>query len=362
MKFFMPTEVLIGKNIVKENSERFKAFGKKALIVTGKSSSKKNGSLDNIIEVLTFNKIDYIIFDEVEENPSVETVCIASELGKKENVDFIIGVGGGSPIDASKAISIMIKNKDLTKDTIFTEEKLDGIPLIAVPTTCGTGTETTQYSILTDNKEKIKRNLGQEVFPKLSLLDPLYTMNMPLETTRNTAMDALSHIIEGYLNTNSTIITDGIVKIALEEFSKAIDGLIKGNLSFEDRESLAIASNLAGIIIAHTGTSLPHGLGYALTYNKGVPHGLANGCLYIEYLKVFKNREKVDNIYKLLGFRNENELEDFLRIIGKAEVNVTEGELKSYTKEFLKNKSKLKNHPEDITEEEIYLIYKNSLL
>ncbi|MGL4848231.1 MAG: iron-containing alcohol dehydrogenase family protein [Clostridium sp.] len=362
MKFFMPTEVFIGENVILKNKERFENLGEKALIVTGKNSSKQNGSLKEIEDVLNENNIKYIIFDKVEENPSVQTVVKAGDLGRNEKVDFIIGIGGGSPIDAAKAIGVYILNTDLTEETLFTTRKLKGLDVIAVATTAGTGTETTQYSILTDNENKTKRNLGQEIFPKLAFVDPRFMMGMNIQTTRNTAIDALSHIVEGYLNTNANKITDGLVKVALGIFSKSIDGLKKGALTIEDRENLAIASNIGGMIIAQTGTSLPHGLGYALTYNKKLPHGLANGCLYREYLKVFKKREKVDALHEMMGMGSLDELCDFIEEMMNIELEITKEEIEEYTSSFMGNKDKLKNHPEEISYEEVYNLYFKSLM
>ncbi|MDO4535586.1 MAG: iron-containing alcohol dehydrogenase family protein [Clostridium perfringens] len=362
LKFFMPTKVLIGKDVVLNNSNLLKEFGTKALIVTGRSSSKKNGSLDNVISALKKENIGYIIFDEIEENPSVESVVKAADLGKSENVDFIIGIGGGSPIDASKAIGVMIKNKDLTGETLFSIETLESIDIVAVPTTAGTGTETTQYSIITDHKNKTKRNLGQSIFAKLALVDASYMMGMNANITRNTAFDAVSHIVEGYLNTNANLITDGLCEKALSVWGECIPSLLKGEFTLSDREKLMLASNMAGIIIAQTGTSIPHGMGYPLTYFKNVSHGLANGCLYKEYLKVFKNREKVNNIYKCLGLKSYEELEDIIDKLTKINIDVSEEELRVWSRDFAANKGKLKNHPESITEKEIFEIYKNSLI
>ena len=362
LKFFMPTKVLMGKDIVLNNSNLLSEFGNKALIVTGKYSSKKNGSLDDVVSVLKKENIDYAIFDEIEENPSVESVVKAAELGKKENVDFIVGIGGGSPIDASKAIGVMIKNKDLTGETLFSTEVLESIDIVAVPTTAGTGTETTQYAIITDHKNKTKRNLGQSIFAKLALVDASYMMGMNESITRNTAFDALSHIVEGYLNTNANLITDGLCEKALSVWGECIPSLLKGEFSLSDREKFMIASNMAGTIIAQTGTSLPHGMGYPLTYFKNVSHGLANGCLYKEYLKVFKNREKVNNIYKCLGLKSYEEFEDIIGKLTTINIEITEEELRVWSKDFAGNKAKLKNHPENITEEEIFKIYRNSLI
>ena len=362
LKFYMPTKVLMGKNIVLNNSNLLKKFGEKALIVTGRHSSKKNGSLDDVVSALKKENIEYVIFDEIEENPAIESVVKAAEVGKKENVDFIVGIGGGSPIDASKAIGVMIKNEDLTEETLFSTKVLESIDIVAVPTTAGTGTETTQYAILTDHKNKTKRNLGQSVFAKLALVDASYMMGMNVDVTRNTAFDALSHIVEGYLNTNANLITDGLCEKALKIWGQCIPALLKGEFTYEDREKLMIASNIAGTIIAQTGTSLPHGMGYPLTYFKHLPHGIANGCLYKEYLKVFKNREKVQDIYKYLGLKSYEEFEDVIDKLTKIDIDITEDELKIWSRDFAENKAKLKNHPEEITEEEIFKIYKNSLI
>ncbi len=362
LKFFMPTKVLIGKGAVLNNSNLLKEFGRKALIVTGKYSSKKNGSLDDVVSALKKEDINYIIFDEIEENPSVESVVKAAEIGKKENIDFIIGIGGGSPLDASKAIGVMIKNKDLTGDSLFSSKVLESIDIVCVPTTAGTGSETTQYAIITDHKNKTKRNLGQSIFAKLALVDARYMLDMNENITRSTAFDALSHIIEGYLNTNANLITDGLCEKALGVWGECIPSLLNGEFTLADREKLMLASNMAGIIIAQIGTSLPHGMGYPLTYFKGISHGLANGCLYKEYLKAFKNREKVNNIYKCLGLKSYEEFEEVIGKLTKINIEVTEEELKKWSQDFAQNKTKLKNHPENITEEEIFQIYKNSLI
>lgn len=360
-KYFMPTRVLMGKNIIIENYNEFKSFGKKAYIVTGKNSAKVNGALNDIIEALDLAKIKYVIFDEVEENPSLETIERASKIGEIEKVDFIIGIGGGSPIDASKVIAIMIKNKGLTKDNILEAENLSALEVISVPTTSGTGTETTQYAIVTDNKNKTKVNFGQIVFPKISFLDAKYSEFMTLKTTLNTAVDALSHIVEGYLNVNANVITDSLAEKAIKLWGECIDELVCGEISYNIREKLMISSTMAGIIIAQTGTSIPHGMGYPLTYFKNIPHGLANGCLYVEYLKVFKNREKVENIYRLLGLKSHNELENLLYKFTKVDMEISDEEIKSYTDSMWKNQGKLKNHPEKVSYEELYNIYYRSL-
>ncbi len=148
-KYIMPTQIYFGKDVVLKNKEVFSTIGSKALIVTGRSSAKKNGSYDDVKKALIETGIEYVLFDEVEENPSLETIEKGSNIGKDNNVDFVIGIGGGSPMDAAKAMAVFIKNPEINKDNIFSSGKLKSIPVVAVPTTSGTGSEVTQYSIVT---------------------------------------------------------------------------------------------------------------------------------------------------------------------------------------------------------------------
>lgn len=358
----VPTEVLFDKDIIKNNCEKFDELGDVALIVIGKKSAKINGALSDILNALDLSNKDYYIFDKVEENPSIETIELASKLGRTVKADFIVGIGGGSAIDASKAIAFMIKNLNVNKKNIFNQKKLSSIPVIAVPTTAGAGSEVTQYSIVTDNNKKCKRNLGQEIYPKIAFIDPKYTKGLNIEISRNTAMDAFSHIVEGYLSKNATEYTDKLALKALKIWAEVSDNLLCGNLTENDRENLMVASTIGGAIISKTGTSIPHCMGYPLTYYKNVPHGLANLCLYNEYLDSFKDRKKVNNIVSILGFTSLKDLKKFINSLLEININVTKEEIKKYTDEVFKNKEKLKNHIEDLNYDDLYNIYYKSLI
>ncbi|MBU5455234.1 iron-containing alcohol dehydrogenase family protein [Caproiciproducens sp. MSJ-32] len=359
--YSMPTKVYFGKDVILKNKEVFSSIGRKALIVTGRNSAKRNGSYNDVVKALSDSRIDYILFDEVEENPSLETIEKGSIIGKDNNVDFVIGIGGGSPMDASKAIAVFIKNPEVKKDNIFSQKQLKSIPVIAIATTSGTGSEVTQYSIVTSNKEKTKKNLGQSVFPVAAFLDSKYTFDLPYEITVNTAIDAFTHLVEGYLNTNSNYMSEIYGEKGFELFKYCFKKLINKELDSNFRNKVMLASTLAGIQIAQTGTSLPHGMGYPLTYFKGLPHGLANGVLTIEYLKSFKDKSKINRMLNLLGM-NLEELEDIFNKLINVNIEITEEEIINYSKSFVSNKSKLKNHTEKVELEDIIQIYKKSLL
>lgn len=361
-KYSMPTKIYFGEESVLKNKEVFNNIGHKALIVTGRSSAKKNGSYDDIVKALSEMGIEHILFDEVEENPSLETIEKGSTIGKTNNVDFVIGIGGGSPMDASKAMAVFIKNPEINMDNIFDGKQLESIPVVAVATTSGTGSEVTQYSIVTSNKEKTKKNLGQSIFPVAAFLDSKYTFNLPYNITVNTAIDAFTHLVEGYLNTNSTYMSELYGERGFDLFKYCFEKLVNKDLDKEFRSKVMLASALAGIQISQTGTSLPHGMGYSLTYFKGLPHGLANGVLTIEYLRTFKDKTKVNKMLNILGLNTLNELEEIFTKLFKVDIDITTEEIIEYSQTFVSNKSKLKNHPEEVSLEDVVRIYSKSLL
>ena len=155
MKLYMPTKVYNEKGCVRQHSQELAALGTKALLVTGKHSSRVNGSLQDVKDALNREQVSYVVFDGIEENPSVATVMRATALGLSEKVDFVIGIGGGSPMDASKAIALMIANPEKKADFLYETDAAvkqaanKALTVAAVPTTAGTGSEVTPYAILT---------------------------------------------------------------------------------------------------------------------------------------------------------------------------------------------------------------------
>lgn len=361
-KYSMPTKIYFGKDSILINKEVFSSIGSKALIVTGRNSAKKNGSYDDVVRALSEVGVKHVLFDQVEENPSLETIEKGGNIGKTNNVDFIIGIGGGSPMDAAKAMAIFIKNPEININNIFCGKQLESIPVVAVATTSGTGSEVTQYSIVTSNKEKTKKNLGQSIFPVAAFLDSKYTFNLSYDITVNTAIDAFTHLVEGYLNSNSTYISDLYGERGFELFKYCFEKLISKNLDDEFRDKVMLASTLGGMQISQTGTSLPHGMGYPLTYFKGLPHGLANGVLTIEYLKSFKNKTKIKKMLNILKLNSLEELEEIFKKLLNMNIQVTEAEIIEYSKALVSNKAKLKNHPEEVSLDDIVEIYSKSLL
>lgn len=352
MYLFMPTLVYSEKSCVKNHFREITLTGKKAMIVTGKHSSRKNGSLDDVSAVLNQENIPYIIFDDIEENPSVETVMKARELAVNKNVDFIIGIGGGSPLDAAKAIALMAANPEASEEVLYQNNTLPYLPIICIPTTCGTGSEVTPYSILTLHKQKTKKSISHKIFPTLALLDTKYLKTASRSCIVNTSVDALSHLIESYLNTNSNPLNRIYSEQGLRMWGKFKDNLKNNTLSEKDYESMLHTSMVAGIAITHTGTSFPHGLSYAVTYEMGVPHGKAVGMFLGGYVDNYKDKNETGRVLELLGFSNAKELRGYLNeLLGKTELPPEL--LSSNADSILANEAKLKNYPFKVTKEEL---------
>ena len=353
MKLYMPTLVYSEKDCVKNHSKELASLGTKALIVTGRHSSRVNGSLDAAMAALSEHGVPYVVFDEIEENPSVETVMKARELGLEEQVDFVLGIGGGSPMDACKAIALMITNPQADESILYQSVELPCMPVAAIPTTAGTGSEVTPYAILTLHRERTKRSISHKIFPKLALMDPTYLKTASRSCLVNTAVDALSHLVESYLNTNANSLNHIYSGKGLAIWSEIKEQLLNNQLTDADYEKLMNASMLGGMAIAHTGTSLPHGMSYAITYELGIPHGKAVGIFLSGYVACYKNQEDAEQVLKLLGFQSAEEFTQYLKTL-LGDVCIDPDLLKRDVEDLLANQAKLANYPFEISFEELY--------
>lgn len=354
MKLYMPTLVYYEKGCVKKYKKELAALGKKALLVTGKHSSRKNGSLDDVMTALSEEGREYVIFDDIEENPSVETVMKARDTGLLEQVDFVVGIGGGSPMDAAKAIALMIANPDAKQEALYQKISLPALPVAAVPTTAGTGSEVTPYAILTLHKEKTKKSISHRIFPRLALADASYLKTGTPSGNINTAVDTLAHLVESYLNTNSDSYNRMYSERGLVIWGGMKEALLSGDFSEKVLHTMLESCTLGGMAISHTGTSLPHGLSYMVTYEMGLPHGKAVGIFLAGYLKFCetKDKETAGRVLSLLGFESSDAFGAYLKkLLGTVEMNTDM--LSDNAKAIMGNAAKRANCPYPVTEEEI---------
>lgn len=362
-KFFMPANTFFGRGCVLANKEGFLSLGSKAMLVTGRTSAKKNGAQKDVTEALDALSIPWILFDEIGENPDIETVERAAKLAVSEKVDFMIGIGGGSPMDAAKAIAVLAANPEKSSDILFTEPNAKAMTVVAIPTTAGTGSEVTQYSIMTLHEKRTKRGIVQQVFAEVSFLDPKYMDDLSAEITNNTAVDALSHLIESYLSANSNFMSEKIVELGLSLFKDCMPALKARSYTEEVRDKLMLASAFGGVAIAQTSTSIPHCLGYFLTYEKGIPHGRANGLVTQAYLELFpKGDKKVGQLLQCLGMKNTEEMGVFLNQVLNTSETFTVEEISYYTDRAMENPQKIATFPYQAEKADIFKIYEKSLL
>ncbi|MDR2079646.1 MAG: iron-containing alcohol dehydrogenase [Treponema sp.] len=345
INYHMPTMILMGEHCIVENRNRLAELGAKALIVTGKNSAKTNGSLADTIKALEAGNQTYHVFDKVMSNPTVPCVYEGAAIAREQKCDFVIALGGGSPMDASKVIAGLVR-QTVPPEEIFGAVFTEALPIAAVPTTAGTGSEVTPYAILTNDKAQTKTSIAAPVlFPRFAFLDAKYMMDLPRQITVNTAVDALSHAIEGMLSIRASVLTDAIARESIARITGCFAALKEDRPDFTVREKLLYASTAAGMVIANTGTTAVHAAGYYLTYFKNADHGRANGLLLAEYLKFVESKERAlggnrtGEILAALNMRSLAEFAAFLdSLLGERE-KITDAELQSWAEKAITSKS-----------------------
>lgn len=277
--FFMPVKTISGQNAVLKNSALLKSYGDRCLIVTGKASARLSGALDDVHAALQNEGIKYEIFDSIGENPLISACHAAGAQARDFGAEFIIGIGGGSPLDAAKATAIYATNADLQPMDIYKREYIySPLPVMLIGTTAGTGSEVTSVSVLTiDETGRKKSILGADCYAKLVFADPKYTYSVPYDITVSTALDAFSHGVEAWFTPKCEGVSKCFAKKGIPMLWSALNILHKTKElpSKAVRDELYYGSLYTGLAINTCGTAFPHPLGYILTENYGVPHGKA---------------------------------------------------------------------------------------
>ncbi len=340
--YFMPVRVYSGENCLLQHPEVFAAAGKKALIVCGRNSAKRCGVLADIEKILNETGRDFAVFDRVEPNPSIETIYEGAAFARSEGADFIVAAGGGSPMDAAKAIAVLAC-ESIPRDGLFQGNYGKALPMIHIPTTAGTGSELTPYAILTDDRIETKMTMsGAVMFPKAAFLDGKYMAQLPYRTTVHTAVDALSHAAEGMLSNRSSRFSDALAKQSLQMIAAQFPALEAGRFDPAARQSLLEASALAGMVISQTGTTVVHTMGYSFTYFLGTDHGRANGLTLGQFLALGEAQcpARIREILSCLGMTQAAELTAFLRKLLQPDERLSEAQVRKFTEITMKRGAK----------------------
>jgi len=335
LAFALPTKIFFEEDCVKNHPEAFH-LGKKALLVTGRSSARHNGSEKDVLNILNAAGIACQVFNEVDSNPDIAVIRRGAEAAKICNADFIIAIGGGSPMDAAKAIALTAC-QDIPDEKLFDGNYQDAaLPLVMLPTTAGTGSEVTPYSILSDTYSQTKRTIASPLlFPRFALLDPRYQQQLPLPITIHTALDALSHNIESCLSKKSNVLITALAQEGIHAIGTCFPALCgQSPITQGIRSQLMYGSLLGGIAIAHTGTNIVHALGYSLTYFRHIDHGRANALLLVAFLQWISSTapQQIKAILDAAGCPDIQTLQHIIdQLLGSKET-FSENELQQWTK------------------------------
>lgn len=365
---YMPVRIISGENCVIKNSGEFSKYGKKCLIVTSKTSAKKSGASDDVITALNKENIEYSLFDEITENPLVSTVIKAGVKAREFGAEFIIGIGGGSPLDASKAVAICSENPDYDIKGLYARKiPSKALPVVLVGTTSGTGSEVTGVSVLTNDEDGMKKSIsGADCYARVSFLDPKYTYSMNYDVTVSTALDAFAHAVEGWFSPLCSELPTQYAKMALP--------LIYNGLKYLDatkelpdeklRADLYFGSIYAGLELNVCGAAFPHTVGYVLTENFGIPHGKACTA-FMPYLLKKAKENKNERYLELLEILEDNE-ENVINIVNSLtdvkNLSMTESQIKEWCSRWANGNKNFDKTPGGFTmaEAEIVLRMLNS--
>ncbi|EOO27371.1 1,3-propanediol dehydrogenase [Bacillus cereus BAG1X2-3] len=288
--FRMPKSVLYGRNSLEKLGEQSKKLGKRAFIVTD-TIMEKLGYVEKCIQQLNKKSITVSTYNKVDAEPTNIHVLEALSLCKEEKCDFIIGIGGGSCIDAAKAVAVLYTNGGEVEDYVQKDIDIENnpLPLIAIPTTSGTGSEVTSVAVITNKKTDVKMMMKHPSFiPKVAIIDPVLTSSLPPQITAATGIDALCHAIEAYISKVSQPLTDVLALSAIESIMKYLRIAYEDGRNMEAREAMMIASLQAGIAFSNASVTLVHGMSRPVGALFHVPHGISNAILLPTVLEFTK--------------------------------------------------------------------------
>lgn len=331
--YFLPVHIQFGWDKVDSVADFVKPYGNKALIVTGRTSAKKSGLYDRVTAKFDAAHIEHVLFDQVDANPLTTTALDGAALAKSESCDMVIAIGGGSIMDCAKGIAFMSVNEGDINDYIFNRKTSDkALPLIVIPTTCGTGSEGNGFGVLTNPETGDKKSLRcNAIVPKVSIVDPAVMGTMPPHVLASVGFDALCHNIEAYTSKTAQPFTDALAHYAVTLLAQYLVPLYKHvKAKAESKsavlnetqltkawESVTLASTIGGMVINTAGVTLAHGMEHPASGLKDITHGV--GLAVIEPVAVeytwSANPDKFGALARIFNHGDGSELGEALRLI-----------------------------------------------
>ena len=309
-RFTLPRDIYYGANAL-ENLKNLK--GKKAVLVLGGGSMKRFGFVDKALAYLKEAGIETKLIENVEPDPSVETVMNGAAVMREFEPDWIISMGGGSPIDAAKAMWAFYEYPETTFEDLITPfnfpELRQKAKFCAIPSTSGTATEVTAFSVITDYQKGIKYPLADfNITPDVAIIDPALAETMPPKLVAHTGMDALTHAIEAYVSTDANPLTDAAATMAIQMISHYLPKAVANGNYMKARDKMAYAQYLAGIAFNNASLGYVHAMAHQLGGFYNLPHGVCNAVLlpYVMKFNLIGNMTRFKEIAIAMGVRGEN--------------------------------------------------------
>ena len=356
----IPTRIIMEEDAVRAHAEEMLALGKKALILCT-PSGKKNGALDDAVTACQKLGIAYTVSFDVEVNPTLPAIQRVCAAVHEDHPDFMIAIGGGSALDSAKAVAILLANPRMPAEDIFLLQYDHApLPLVAIPTTCGTGSEVTAVSVLTDGEGK-RSVCTPQIFPKIAFLDAKYLESLPVRILKDTVVDALCHAAEGYLAFDYPV-SDMLACEFFRCLGACKEALLTEHCTPQDHKTLLYASMIAGLSIAVTGTVAVHTMSYPLTVLRGYAHGRACGVLLAEYARLCApvRLEKIQTMLGLIGEKSIDGLKELLSILLGQNESFTDAEIEHFVSVCGKAAMAKKN-PVPLNREMLIKLYQASL-
>jgi alcohol dehydrogenase class IV len=378
--FRTPNVLITGIGSVAQVGDQAKNLGaRKVLVITDKILNQ-TGLVEKVTVPLEAEGIQVAIIDEVIPEPPFENLEQIALGIRDQGYDAFIGIGGGSALDVTKALAVMMTNTGDVRELIGIEKvKNKGIPFILIPTTAGTGSEVTYNAIFTDIRDNVKKGIvSPYLLPDVAIVDAELTVTVPPHVTAATGMDALVHAVESYTAQRASELTDGIALHAIQLISRSIRTAVYNGKNLGAREDMAMGSLMAGISLGNAGVGAVHALAYPLGGKFKVPHGVANSLLlpYVMKYNAIANLEKFAKVANALGENIEGlSLRDAAEVAVRAmaklsrdvgipstlsEVGVTENDIPALAEEASKVDRLLNNNPRWLTVKEIDMIYREA--
>jgi len=371
--YHLPVNLVFGSGVSQRVGQEAARFGSRALVVTGRSSAKKSGLLDRTLELLKKEGVSAVIFDEVEPNPLTTTVQKGADTARENDCQVVIALGGGSIMDAAKSIAFAVVNTGDITDYMFGRKTGHGaLPLILVPTTCGTGSEGNNIAVLTEPSSNDKKGLrGDKMYGAVSLIDPELMKTMPPRTLASVGFDALCHNMEAYVCTAHTPMSDMIALDGIARTARSLVRVYEDPGCDEGWEDITLASTLGGMAITAAGVAAPHAIEHPASGLYNITHGLGLAAITPAiFERTWQGApERFATVSRLLGGTGAEDCADAVRrLLERLHINVRLRDLG--VKEegigwmtencFRVSKGGLSKNPVAFTKEQVEEIYRAS--